>query len=160
MNEKLRQLLETQIIKEMESAYLYLDMSRFYALKGLDGFASWFKKQAHEEMEHAEKFSNFLLDRDESFVYSDIKLKKVDFKDVREPLVETLAHEKLVTSLIHELYRTAEEVGDVAAKVFLNWFVEEQVEEEKNAKTLIDKIDLVGMGGVAIYQLDKELSKR
>jgi ferritin len=160
MNEKLRQLLETQIIREMESAYLYLDMSRFYALKGLNGFANWFKKQAHEEMEHAEKISNYLLERDSTFVYSDIKLEKVEYKDVREPLVKQLAHEKLVTSLIHNLYSVAEEVGDVAAKVFLNWFVAEQVEEESNAKALIDKIDLIGLGGVAIYQLDKELANR
>lgn len=160
MNEKLRQLFETQIIKEMESAYLYLDMSRFYAHKGLDGFASWFKKQASEEMEHAEKISNYLLDRDAPFVYSDIKLEKIDYKDVKHPLVEQLEHEKLVTSLILKLYRVADEVGDVAAKVFLNWFVDEQVEEEKAAKSLIDKIDLVGLGGVAIYQLDKELAKR
>lgn len=160
MNEKLRQLFETQIIKEMESAYLYLDMSRFYAHKGLDGFASWFKKQASEEMEHAEKISNYLLDRDAPFVYSDVKLEKIDYKDVKHPLVEQLAHEKLVTSLILELYRVADEVGDVAAKVFLNWFVDEQVEEEAVAKSLIDKIDLVGLSGVAIYQLDKELAKR
>ena len=160
MNEKLRSLFETQIIREMESAYLYLDMSRFYALQGLDGFASWFKKQAHEEMEHAEKISEYLLDRDASFVYSDIKLEKVEYKDVKEPLVKQLEHEKKVTALIHNLYSVAEEVGDVAAKVFLNWFVEEQVEEERNAKALIDKIDLVGLGGVAIYQLDKELARR
>ena len=106
------------------------------------------------------KISNYLLDRDAPFVYSDIKLEKIDYKDVKHPLVEQLAHEKLVTSLILELYRVADEVGDVAAKVFLNWFVDEQVEEEKVAKSLIDKIDLVGLGGVAIYQLDKELAKR
>ena len=87
-------------------------------------------------------------------------IKKIDYKDVKHPLVEQLAHEKLVTSLILELYRVADEVGDVAAKVFLNWFVDEQVEEEKVAKSLIDKIDLVGLSGVAIYQLDKELAKR
>ena len=160
MNEKLRQLLETQIIKEMESAYLYLDMYRFYAAQGLDGFANWFKKQASEEMEHAEKITNFLLDRDVPFAYSDIKLEKINYKDVREPLVETLAHEQLVTSLINNLYKVAIEENDFAAKIFLDWFVTEQVEEEKSAKALIDKIDLVGMSGVAIYQLDKELAKR
>ena len=160
MNEKLRSLFETQIIREMESAYLYLDMSRFYALKGLEGFASWFKKQAEEEMEHAEKISEYLLDRDAEFEYSDVKLEKINYKDLREPLVEQLKHEKVVTGLILNLYKVADEVGDVAAKVFLNWFVDEQVEEEKVAKSLIDKIDLVGMGGVAIYQLDKELAKR
>lgn len=160
MNEKLRSLFETQIIKEMESAYLYLDMSRFYALQGLDGFANWFKKQANEEMEHAEKISKYLIERGESFEYADIKLEKVEYKDVREPLVKQLAHEKLVTGLILNLYKVADETLDVAAKIFLNWFVEEQVEEENNARALIEKIDLVGMGGVAIYQLDKELARR
>lgn len=160
MNEKLRLLLETQIIREMESAYLYRDMSRFYALKGLNGFASWFKKQAEEEMEHAEKIADYLIERDSFYEYRDIEFMKVDYQDVRQPLVKQLEHEKVVTGLIHNLYKVAEEVGDVAAKIFLNWFVEEQVEEEANAKALIDKIDLVGMGGVAIYQLDKELANR
>lgn len=160
MNEKLRLLLETQIIREMESAYLYRDMSRFYALKGLNGFASWFKKQAEEEMEHAEKIADYLIERDSFYEYSNIEFMKVDYQDVRQPLVKQLEHEKVVTGLIHNLYKVAEEVGDVAAKIFLNWFVEEQVEEEANAKALIDKIDLVGMGGVAIYQLDKELANR
>ena len=160
MNEKLRLLLETQIIREMESAYLYRDMSRFYALKGLNGFASWFKKQAEEEMEHAEKIADYLIERDSFYEYRDIEFMKVDYQDVRQPLVKQLEHEKVVTGLIHNLYKVAEEVGDVAAKIFLNWFVEEQVEEEANAKALIDKIDLVGMGGVALYQLDKELANR
>lgn len=160
MNEKLRLLLETQIIREMESAYLYRDMSRFYALKGLNGFASWFKKQAEEEMEHAEKIADYLIERDSFYEYRDIEFMKVDYQDVRQPLVKQLEHEKVVTGLIHNLYKVAEEVDDVAAKIFLNWFVEEQVEEEANAKALIDKIDLVGMGGVAIYQLDKELANR
>lgn len=160
MNEKLRSLFETQIIKEMESAYLYRDMSRFYALKGLNGFASWFKKQAAEEMVHAEKIVDYLLERDSSYEYSDIALMKVDYKDVREPLVKQLEHEKVVTGLIHNLYKVADEVGDIAAKIFLNWFVEEQVEEEANAKALIEKIDLIGTSGVAIYQFDKELAKR
>ena len=160
MNEKLRSLFETQIIREMESAYLYRDMSRFYALKGLNGFASWFKKQAAEEMVHAEKIVDYLLERDSSYEYSDIALMKVDYKDVREPLVKQLEHEKVVTGLIHNLYKVADEVGDIAAKIFLNWFVEEQVEEEANAKALIEKIDLIGTSGVAIYQFDKELAKR
>ena len=160
MNEQLRILFETQITKEMESAYLYLGMSKYFAEKGLDGIASWFKKQASEEMEHAQKFIDYLTSNEIPFEFHDVKYMRVEYADVKAPFVKQLEHEKLVTSLIFNLYEKAIEVKDLFAVRFLNWFVSEQAEEEATARGLLDKIALLGTEGMGLYQLNKDLSSR
>lgn len=160
MNEKLRVLFETQITKEMESAYLYLGMSKYFSEKGLKGFATWFKKQAEEEMEHAHKFIDYLLDQDIEFDFADVKYIKVDYTDLIGPFKKQLEHEKLVTSLIFDLYNKAVEVNDLFAQQFLVWFVNEQREEEETAKELLDTMEFIGDEKVGVFELNKKLGKR
>ena len=160
MNKKLLALIEDQINKELWSAYIYYDMAEFYRSKGLDGFHKWFENQAREEVEHAEKFMEFLHDRDEEFALKSIEAPNQKYKDLREPLVYQVEHEKLVTSLILNIYKCAKEVGDISAEVFMHWYVNEQMEEESHSKDLLDRYDMYGKdGGLGLHQIDKEIGK-
>lgn len=160
MNEKLTKMLQAQINWELYSAYAYYAVSEFYRRKGLKGFHVFFSKQAQEEMEHAEKLSEYLADHDSRVLFSDIKALRKDFTELRDPLVFFVEHEKEVTSLIHALYREAREEDDLEAMEFLRWYVNEQTEEEKTSKELLEKFDLfVKDNSLALYQLDKELAK-
>lgn len=160
MKEELRQLFETQVTKELESAYIYLHISNFYAIKGLDGFANWFKKQAAEEVEHAQKFIDYMIDSEVEFKLNDIKATPISFKNLKEPLELQLKHEKYVTSLINALFDEAVKQKDHTAVGLLTWFIAEQQEEEKQSKELLDKFAIVGEEGLGLYQLNKDLGKR
>lgn len=159
MDKKLVDLLEDQINKELWSAYLYYDIAEYYQAKSLDGYHKHFEAQAKEEIEHAEKIAEFLHDRDIPFSMKAIAAPSEKFNDLREPLVFQLEHEKLVTSLIHNIYNEAVKLNDLAVKNFMEWFISEQVEEEKHSKEMIDKFDLYGKDGSGLYHLNKELSK-
>ena len=161
MTEKLRKLIETQINKELWSAYLYADIARFYASKDLDGLHHWFEKQAKEEYEHAEKFGDYLLEIGAEYKLLPIEGPDYEFKDLREPLVFQLEHEKLVTSLIHNLMKVAKEENDYATESFLRWYVDEQVEEESNAAKAIALYDYylaAGKGGLLLF--DAKMGER
>ena len=160
IDKKLIDLMEDQINKELYSAYLYYDIAEYYRSKGLDGFHKRFEDQAREEIEHAEKFAEYLHDNDVAFKLKTIAAPENDFKNLREPLVLQNTHEKYVTSLIHQLYDCAEKVGDTATKHFLGWYVNEQIEEEKTAKDLLEQYDLYAKdGGIGLYQVNKDLLK-
>ena len=160
MDKQLRDLIEDQINKELWSAYIYLDMAEFYQAKGLHGLHAWFEKQAKEEVEHAEKFMEFLHDRDESFRLKPIEAPNKVYKDLREPLAYQLEHEKLVTSLILAIYNKAKEVGDPIVSHFMAWYVNEQVEEEGHSKELLDQFDLFAKdGGLGLHEFDKDCGK-
>lgn len=160
MDKKVYELINDQINKELYSAYCYYEIAQFYREKGLDGFASWFKKQASEEVEHADKFAEYLADNDEHVVLTGIADPKLNLKDIKEPLEFQLKHEKYVTSLIHGILAAAIEVKDYATADFLSWYVEEQREEEKNSKELLDKYELYAKDGAGLHALNKELSER
>ena len=160
MTENLRKAIETQINKELWSAYLYLDIARFYASKDLPGLHSWFKKQAEEEVEHAEKFANFLHEIGLDYKLLPVEAPHQEFKDLREPLIFQLEHEKLVTSLIHNLMKIAKEENDYAAENFLGWYVKEQIEEEANAAEAIAKYDYCMGGQHGILNFDAKMGER
>ena len=160
MDKKVKDLINDQINKEFYSAYLYLDMANFYDEKGLSGFANWFEKQAKEEEEHAMKFYAYLHDNNEKVKLLPIDAPKSAYKSIKAPLDAALKHEKYVTALIHAIYEAADKVADCRTKNFLAWFIEEQGEEEKNAKELVDKMELFGDDKQALYLLDKELGGR
>lgn len=158
MEQELIDLIETQINKELYSAYLYFDIAEFYRSKSLDGLHSWFEKQAQEEIEHAEKFAEYLHDSDVQFKLLPIDAPSNKFDDLRAPLTLQIEHEKYVTSLIHNIYKVAEKIGDIATKNFVSWYVSEQIEEEKTAKDMLDKYDLFAKdGGLGLYQFDKDI---
>ena len=160
MDKQLHDLIEDQINKELWSAYISLDMAEYYQAKGLHGLHAWFEKQAKEEVEHAEKFMEFLHDRDESFSLKPIAAPGKVYKDLREPLVYQIEHEKLVTSLILAIYNKAKEVGDVLVEHFMSWYVNEQLEEESHSKELLDQYDLFAKdGGLGLREFDKDCEK-
>ena len=160
MEQRLYDAINDQITKEFFSSYLYLSMASYFAATGLDGFAHWMRTQASEEMLHGLKFYNFLADRNQRAVLKAIGEPENEFVSVRDVFEKTLAHELTVTASINNIYRIAEEVNDNAAKFMLHWFVTEQVEEEKNANSVLDKLALVDYNPAGILFLDKELSLR
>lgn len=160
LNKKITDLLNDQINKELYSAYLYLDMSTFYLGKHLYGFASWFKKQAAEETEHADKMISYLAQEGAPIELKDIAHAGKSYKDLKEPLAFQLEHEMYVTSLINKIYDAADEANDRRTAHFLDWFIDEQTEEEKTAAMLLEKFNLLAGDNRGLYELDAELGKR
>lgn len=160
LNNKLTELIQDQINKEYYSAYLYLNIAGFYNDKGLNGFGTWFKKQADEEVEHAEKFAQYLEDNGVRPVYKAIAAPDKEYKDAKDPLEVSLKHEQYVTSLINAIYKEALDTSDYRTQQFLAWYINEQGEEEKNAEDNLKKYELFGNDAKGLYQLDKEFGSR
>lgn len=160
MNKKVFELMNDQINKEFYSAYLYLDMSNYYADQGLLGFQNWFKVQAQEEQDHAMLFSTFLQNNDQSVALKAIDKPDKTFDSLVAPLKISLAHEQYVTKLINNIYDEAVQDKDYRSMQFLDWFIKEQGEEEKTAEDLIKKFTLFGSDPKALYMLDQEAATR
>lgn len=160
LSKKLEEALNAQINAEFWSAYLYLSMSADFASKGLPGFANWMEIQFKEEQDHAMKFLNYILSRGGKVELKPIAKVEKSWKSPLAAFKSTLEHEQVVTKLINDLYALATEEKDYATQSMLKWFIDEQVEEEENAQTLIDTLTLLDGNGYGIYQLDKELAAR
>lgn len=160
MDKKVLDLLNQQINKELYSAYLYLDVANFYTSKGLDGFANWFEVQAKEEQDHAMLIYQYLHNNNQDVVLEAIGKPDQIYKELIDPLKAALVHEEYVTSLIHNIYGAAQSVNDFRTVQFLDWFVKEQGEEEKNSTDLITKMELFGSEAKGLYMLDAELKTR
>ncbi len=160
MDKKVSMLLNDQINKEFYSAYLYLDMANFYSRKGLDGFANWYEIQAKEEQDHAMLMYQYLQNNGEEVTLEAIAKPDKTFTTLMDPLKAGLEHEKYVTSLINNIYAAAHDVNDYRTIQFLDWFVKEQGEEEKNAMDLITKMELFGDDARSLYMLNSELAAR
>ena len=160
MNEKVRELLNQQINKELYTAYLYLDFSNYFEDRGLDGFANWYMIQAQEERDHAMLFYQYLQNNNQKVTLEAIaKPDKVLDSDMTV-LKAGLEHEQYVTSLINDIYTAAYDVKDFRTMQFLDWFVKEQGEEETNANDLITKMELFGSDAKSLYMLNSELAAR
>ena len=144
MNERVHELLNDQINKELYSAYLYLDFSNYFKRVGLDGFANWYMIQAQEERDHAMLFYQYLQNENQIVTLKAVDKPDKEINSHMDVLLAGLEHEKYVTSLIHDIYSAAYEVRDFRAMQFLDWFVKEQGEEETNANDLITKMELFG----------------
>lgn len=153
-------LMNEQICKELYSAYLYLDMANYYNSEGLSGFENWFLIQAQEERDHAFLMREYLLNNDCTVKLLTIDAPDEDYKVFSDPLHVTLAHEQTVTASIHNIYEIAYTERDFRTMQFLDWFVKEQGEEEKNSADLIKKFELFGSDAKGLYQLDQELGAR
>ena len=160
MEKSVSALLNDQINKEMYSAYLYLDIANYYERKGLDGFANWYEIQAKEEMDHALLFYRYLQNNDEVVTFEAIAKPDKVFTDIMSPLKAALEHEKYVTSLINNIYAEAIKVNDFRTTQFLDWFIKEQGEEEKNSSDQITKMELFGDDARSLYMLNSELAGR
>ena len=152
--------LNEQLKHELYSSYLYLAMSAYSDSQSLTGFAHWMRLQADEEREHAMKFYDFVLDRDGRVTMPALPQPPRDFGTPVNLFEQVLAHEQEVTSLIEQLYRKAEAEQDRATQVFLQWFITEQVEEEKTASQILETLRMAGDNKVALLMLDRELGAR
>ncbi len=160
LDKKVAKLINEQIMKEMYSAYLYLDMANFYSDAGLDGYDNYFYVQAQEEMDHALLFRTYMLNNSEKITLLPIDAPDEKFKTFADPLDVQLKHEQTVTALINAIYAAADKVNDYRSKEFLNWFIKEQGEEEKNAEDMITKYKLFGSDPKGLYELNQEYSAR
>ncbi len=159
LHESIVKLLNEQINKEFYSAYLYLDLADYYANEGLEGFENWFVIQAKEEQDHAMLFRQYLLNNGHSVNLEAIANPSAKYSNHKEPLVASLEHERYITSSINDIYTEALSKKDYRTVQFLEWFVKEQGEEEKNSEDNIRKYELFG-DGKGLYMLDQSLQAR
>lgn len=152
--------INEQINKELYSSYLYLSMAAYFEDKNLPGFSKWMHMQEGEEREHAMKLYEFLVDRGGRVALKAIAAPESDWKSALELFKQVASHEAAVTASIHSLYEVALKEKDYAAQVMLQWFISEQVEEEKNATEIVAQLELVEARGTAIMMLDHRLGKR
>jgi ferritin len=160
MDQKVYELMNEQVKHEFYSAYMYLSMSAYCEVENLPGFAAWLKVQAKEEQEHALKFYEHLIDRGEKVKLHAIEQPPVEFSSVKDIFEKVYAHEQKVTALINDIYAKALEARDTASQIFLQWFITEQVEEEKNSSSILDMVNKIGASAGGLYQLDHRLGKR
>lgn len=160
LSNKIQDALNAQINAELWSAYLYLSMSLHFQAEGRVGVANWFAIQFKEEQAHAQILMNYVNQRGGRVILAPIDAVPSSWASILDAFKATLEHERKVTSLINSLFALAEEEKDYATRDRLQWFVSEQVEEEDNCRTLIDKFSLVGDNGMGIYMLDNELAAR
>ena len=160
INKKMEKAFNGQINAELYSEYLYLAMSAYCETIDLPGFAAWMKQQAAEERIHAMRFYDFVFDRDGRVELEAIDKPQVAYKSLLDMFENVLKHEQHVTKLIHDLYALAIKENDYAAQVELQWFIAEQVEEEKTAKDIIQQLKWVGDKTAALYMMDQKMGTR
>ncbi len=160
MNEKIANLLNQQINKEFYSAYLYLDMANYYDELDLDGYANYYTIQAQEERDHALLFMKYMQNNGLKVTLEAIGKPDKVYGSILDPLEAALEHEKYVTSLINDIYHACHEARDYRTMKFLDWFVDEQMEEEDNANSMISRYHLFGTDPKGLYALDQEYAGR
>jgi len=160
LSQPVQNAINDQIKNELYSAYLYLSMSAHFEANNLPGFAQWMRLQSQEELDHALKFFDYVNERGGRVTLQEIPQPKSEWKTSLEVFNQVLEHEHHVTSLIHKLYETALAEKDYASQVMLQWFIDEQVEEEKNATEIVEQLKLIDAHGTAVLMLDHRLSKR
>ena len=159
-NSKIQEALNEQINHEFYSSYLYLSMSAYFETLSLQGFAHWMRLQSTEEQVHAIKLFDFINDRNGRVVLTAIEQPPAKFQSPLDVFQQALKHEQQVTELIDELYKLAATDKDYAIQVALQWFIEEQVQEEKQIRQIVDELKRAGDESVALFILDRELGVR
>lgn len=156
----LQDAMNEQINKELFSSYLYLSMAAYFEERNLPGFAHWMRLQEAEEREHAMKFYDHLVDRGGRVLLKALEAPRTEWKSPLAVFEEAAGHEAEVTASINALYELAQKEKDYPAQVMLQWFVSEQVEEEKNAAEILASLKLIEERGTAVLMLDHRLAKR
>jgi ferritin len=160
LSERMQDALNKQIEHEFYSSFVYLAMSAHFEGANLPGFAKWMRMQAGEEHAHAMKIFDHILDRGGHVAMPAIPMPPARFEAPLAVFEQALHHERAVTQSIHELYDLAVQLRDYPARVFLDWFVNEQVEEEKTAELVVEQLRMVGDDRPALLMLDRELGQR
>lgn len=156
----LQKAMNDQVRKEFESAYIYLSMAAWMEDQNLPGFAGWLRVQAKEEATHAMKIYDHLIDRGCRVALQPLAGPPTDFTHTLHIFEEVKKHEEKVTRSINDLYGLAVDDRDYASQVFLEWFITEQVEEEKNSSQVLESVRRVGDNQAALVMLDRELGSR
>lgn len=160
MKDNVREALNDQVRRELQASYLYLSLSNWFEEEGLAGFSSWMSAQADEERDHAMRIVDHMHDRDAKVRYEALEAPTATFGSPRDAVEAALEHERMVTGHIHDLYELATEEGDLPARAMLEWFVEEQVEEEHTFTQLLEKMERAGDSGAGLLFLDGQLAGR
>jgi ferritin len=145
---------------ELYSAYLYLNMSAAAGAMGFKGAANWFNVQYQEEMVHFQKFYAYINSQGEQAIVGQMAAPGSEFKSFLQMFEETLKHEQFITKCINDLTELATVEKDHASRIFLQWFITEQIEEEENDREIIGKLKLIGDNGYGLLMLDNELGTR
>jgi len=160
ISKKLEKAINEQINKELYSEYLYMAMAAYLDANDLEGFANFFKVQGDEERFHAMKLYNHLNERGGRVILKEIEKPEHEFDSVVDIFEKAYKHEQYVTKLINELMDLAIKENDHAAKSLLDWFVDEQVEEEASMQSILNKLKMIGGEGNGMLMLDKEMAAR
>ena len=160
LSKRMEEALNDQINLELFSAYLYLSMASYFDALNLKGFAHWMKKQFEEELEHAMKLYNYVYDRRGRVILKDIKKPQHEWESPLKAFEAAYEHERAITRSIYKLIDLAAEEDDKATLNMLQWFVEEQVEEEASTYDVVEKLRMIGDSVNALFMLDRELAKR
>ena len=160
MNDNIAKLLNQQINKEFYSAYLYLDMANYYDEQDLDGFSNYYTVQAQEERDHAMLFLKYMQINGLKVTFEAIDKPDKVYAAHMDPLLAAAEHERYVTNLINEIYHEAHAAKDYRTMKFLDWFVDEQMEEEEAADKLVNRFKMYGSDPKSLYSLDQELAGR
>ena len=160
ISKKMAQEINAQINREFFSAFLYLAMANDALDKGFTGTYKWMSIQFKEEQEHALKFSKDLQDQGAKVELAAMEAPKTEWKDILDMFKDALAHEKKVTAWINDLYTLALAEKDYATQSMLQWFVDEQVEEEANCNEAIAALEMVKGSVNGTYMLDRQFGKR
>ena len=160
VDEQVRDALNAQVRRELQAAYLYLSLSNWFEEESLPGFASWMRAQSEEERAHAFRIIDHLHDRGARVTLDALEAPTAEFGAPVDAVRAALEHEQAVTGHIHDLYELSRERGDHPATVMLEWFVDEQVEEEDTFQTLVGQLERIGGNGSSLLVLDAQLAGR
>ncbi len=159
-SQKLQRAINEQINAELHSAYIYLSMSAYLESQNLPGFAHWMRLQNDEEQFHAMKLFDFMVDRGGAIELKTIAAPPIEFESALDVFERALAHEQKVTGLINALYDVAMAEDDYPTQVLLQWYIQEQVEEEKSAGDAVDQLNMLGDFAPGILMMDREMAAR
>ena len=160
LSQAVQDAINDQIHHEFHSAYVYLSMSAYLEAANFTGFAKWMRVQAKEEVMHAMKLFDFVNDRNGRVTLKTLEAPPKEWKSVLDVFEHALKHEQKVTSMIHSLYALATKENDYATQVALTWFINEQVEEEATATSVVDRLKIANNDGAALLILDGQLGAR
>ena len=160
MDETVRELVNRQVAQEFHAAYLYLAMAAHLEQQSYEGFAGWMRAQAQEETEHAMRLFDHLLERGERVELATIEGPGTDFGTPLETFSAALEHERKVTAQINDIYEAAREAKDRPTQILMEWFVQEQVEEEDSAGRAVDQLEMAGDHPAALLMLDARFGSR
>jgi ferritin len=160
LSDTLQKALNDQIQHELYSGYLYLSMATHFEAANLPGFAAWMKKQAHEEAGHAMKFYGYIYDQGGRVTLQAIEAPPAQFGSPLNVFQATLEHERKVTGGIRGLVELANKESDYATQNLLQWFINEQVEEERNASQIVEQLKMIGESAPALFMMNAQLGAR